>query len=360
MRLIEAVSLSGLLGDVGMVAGIAAALISAVLAAIVLGQGRELRRLRDELESESDRARQVEASITSELVGLSQAAPVVQAPPVAPAVPLAAPTPASATFAGGSTDDLAVNEASSVSSSAMPALGSATAAPAIAALVEPPRLIHDVVPERVSVETPAAVASPPRPAPVVIPAPVPAAAATAAGVAAGTDPLGAPSTPAAGGISRSPKPPVEVPRRRSIVPRLIGGAVVLAAVIFGVIWFAGSGSDTVERTTATTSAAKPSEGTIVSVLNGTPVSGLAGEVSAELSRDGFKRGRVATARDQQQPKTVVAYMPGHLTDAEAVSQSLKIDAAPVPADDPTQAIACPDPATCNVEVIVTVGADRTR
>jgi hypothetical protein len=141
---------------------------------------------------------------------------------------------------------------------------------------------------------------------------------------------------------------------------VLGGFVVLAAIVFGVIWFAGGGDQASTVTTVTTTSGKTGTGAIVAVLNGTPVSGLAGQVSRQLVGDGFKAGRVATARDQQQSRTVIAYMPGHLTDAEAVSQSLNIKAAPVPADDPTQAIACPDPATCNVEVIVTVGADRTR
>ena len=357
MPLIEAVSGSGLLEQVGTIAGIAAALISAVLAALVLGQGREIRRVRDELHGESERARQAEASLTAELAGARQA---VQAPVAAAAVPLAAPAVASASVPSDSTGEWAVEGASSINSSAMPALGSATAAPAIAAFAEAPRLLHETVAERpVAAEPPIAVAAPPRPAPIVIPAPAPVASAAAA-AAVGSSPLGAPSTPAAGGISRSPKPPAEAPRRRSVVPRVLGGVALLAVVIFGVIWFAGSGGDTPQKTTATTPTSTPGQGAIVSVLNGTPVAGLAGQVAAELSRDGFKRGRVATARDQQQPKTVVAYMPGHLTDAEAVVQSLKLGGAPVPADDPTQAIACPDPATCNVEVIVTVGADRTQ
>jgi len=143
--------------------------------------------------------------------------------------------------------------------------------------------------------------------------------------------------------------------------------VVAALVVAGIAAFAvtslGGSQDISSSTSASTGkppAGQSSVGSIVAVLNGTPVSGLAGQVSQELTKDGFKRGTVATARDQQQTATVVSYLPGHLTDAEAVSQTLGIKAAPVAADDATQSIACPNSATCNVEVIVTVGSDRAR
>jgi len=140
-------------------------------------------------------------------------------------------------------------------------------------------------------------------------------------------------------------------------------ALVVAGIAAVAVTSLGGGQGSSSSTSASTStspAGQSGTGSIVAVLNGTPVSGLAGQVSQELVKDGFKRGTVATARDQQQATTVVSYLPGHLTDAEAVSQTLGIKAAPVAADDATQSIACPDSVTCNVEVIVTVGSDRAR
>ena len=98
----------------------------------------------------------------------------------------------------------------------------------------------------------------------------------------------------------------------------------------------------------------------MAVLNGTPINGLAGQVAAELKKDGFRQGRTATAANQQSQNTVVAYMPGHAVDAEDVAKALGVKSNVVAASEEVQAIACPDPAKCTAEVIVTVGADSTR
>lgn len=353
MGALQAVSVANLLGDVGTVAGIAAALASAVLAAIVLTQGRELRRLRDGIREESERALAVEGSLTAGLAAAQRPAPQAAA-----AVPAAMPVAAVA-VASPETDRQPVAAGVAPVSAGRPPLGSATPSPPVAALASVPPLA--AVPAAAPVEQaehPDESAGTPL---VVIPQPAVPPATAAASAAGRPEPLGSPSTVAAGGIARSPKPPiVESSKRRGrLVPALLGGLVVAGIVVFAVSSIGGDDGSSSKNATGKPPV-NPAAGSIVAVLNGTPVSGLAGQVSRELVRDGFKAGRVATARDQQQSRTVVAYMPGHLTDAEGVIESLKLQSAPVPADDAVQAIACPDPSTCNVEVIVTVGSDRTR
>jgi hypothetical protein len=96
----------------------------------------------------------------------------------------------------------------------------------------------------------------------------------------------------------------------------------------------------------------------VAVLNGTGTPGLAGRTSHMLSADGYKPGTVATASDQTQSSTVVAYLPGYRADAEHVAAALKLPATAVQQVNPTeQAVACPPPAQCSANVVVTVGAD---
>jgi len=103
-----------------------------------------------------------------------------------------------------------------------------------------------------------------------------------------------------------------------------------------------------------------SKGAVVAVLNGTPINGLAGQVASELQKAGFRKGRTATAGNQQVSSTTVAYMPGHAVDAEDVAKALGVKSNVVAASDAVQAVACPDANACTAEVIVTVGADSTR
>lgn len=96
----------------------------------------------------------------------------------------------------------------------------------------------------------------------------------------------------------------------------------------------------------------------IAVLNGTASSGLAHRVSLKLGRSGYRQGTVATATDQTRTATVVAYMPGHRREAQAVASSLNLGPASIaPVDTNTQAVACPPPAACNADVVVTVGTD---
>jgi hypothetical protein len=98
----------------------------------------------------------------------------------------------------------------------------------------------------------------------------------------------------------------------------------------------------------------------VAVLNGTATNQLAHRVAAKLTTMGYKEGSVATASNQTQTATVVAYLPGakNRTDAEHVAKSLNLRPASIrPIDQSTQQVACPPPSACTANVVVTVGAD---
>lgn len=98
----------------------------------------------------------------------------------------------------------------------------------------------------------------------------------------------------------------------------------------------------------------------VAVLNGTASNGLAHRVAQKLTGAGYKEGTVETAPEQTHTSTIVAYLPGSRRDAQAVASSLKLPASAIqPIDQNTQAVACPPPASCATNVVVTVGADLT-
>jgi hypothetical protein len=96
----------------------------------------------------------------------------------------------------------------------------------------------------------------------------------------------------------------------------------------------------------------------VAVLNGTATPKLAGRTSHRLATAGYKPGTIATATDQTETTTVVAYLPGFRADAMRVAAALKRPATAVqPISQAAQAVACPPPAACTANVVVTVGAD---
>jgi hypothetical protein len=96
----------------------------------------------------------------------------------------------------------------------------------------------------------------------------------------------------------------------------------------------------------------------VAVLNGTATSGLAHRTAQRLDGAGYRQGAVATATDQTRTATQVAYLPGYRSDALRVASTLKLSSAAVaPIDPATRAVACPPPAACTANVVVTVGAD---
>ncbi|MBS1868699.1 MAG: LytR C-terminal domain-containing protein, partial [Actinobacteria bacterium] len=162
-------------------------------------------------------------------------------------------------------------------------------------------------------------------------------------------------------------------RRRFVL--LLGGLGLVAVVALAALLLSGGGSDTPSsaRTAAgnaptqqtssassrTTSAAAPPHGKItVAVLNGTPTAGLASTVANTLAADGFARGPVTNASDQQRSVTVVSYFGGHETEAQEVAKTLNVPSDAVqPIDADTEA-ACAQGGTCAATVVVTVGADR--
>jgi hypothetical protein len=98
----------------------------------------------------------------------------------------------------------------------------------------------------------------------------------------------------------------------------------------------------------------------VAVLNGTATNRLAHRVATKLASSGYKEGRVATAANQTETSTVVAYLPGakNRTDAMHVATALNLKPTAVqPIDQGTQQVACPPPGACGANVVVTVGQD---
>ncbi len=146
----------------------------------------------------------------------------------------------------------------------------------------------------------------------------------------------------------------------------LGGVIVLLVVLTS---NSGSNSGTASSQSRTTNApgtrrrqgqqatVAPSSVT-VAVLNGTATAGLAHRVALNLSGSRYKEGTVATATDQTRTTTTVAYLPGFRRDALAVASSLKLPPSAVaPVDPSTQSVACPPPAPCAANVVVTVGSD---
>ncbi|MBV9606122.1 MAG: LytR C-terminal domain-containing protein [Solirubrobacterales bacterium] len=210
------------------------------------------------------------------------------------------------------------------------------------------------------------------------------------GARPGRGPGGAPVRPVGAGQGRPPgqsqsrpasgRPsgaPLRPPPRRSPGRIALGAliaAVALAAVVVGVIVLTGGGkgASSASRSTssgtlaasrrarAAQSAVLPASVT-VSVLNGTDLQGLAGNVANQLAADGYQKGSKPTnAADQTHTSTIVAYMaaadrPGAL----AVAKSLKLGPSAVqPIDPTTKATVCPPGQPCASTVVVTVGTDQ--
>jgi hypothetical protein len=144
-------------------------------------------------------------------------------------------------------------------------------------------------------------------------------------------------------------------------------AVVAAAVVLVAVTSLG-GSPKHHPAASTTNAPgpahplapafKPSTVT-VAVLNGTSTNQLAHRVGARLLAGGYKQGTIATAANQTETSTVVAYLPGktNRTDALHVAAALGLRSSSVrPVDQPTLQVACPTSTSC-ANVVVTVGAD---
>lgn len=412
MAPVLAVSLESLVGDVGSYAGIAAIVGLAVLSLLYFAQAREVKRLRDWAGRSPERAQELEQRVVAqaEESRRSAAAPPaavarVTHPPAAAAPPAGA-TPAPHAPAGAELTTVQPPAASPVG--VRPALVAAAprlAAPALGSATPGPALLVGA-----AAAGPAAQAEPSAPPEPVAPpeaAPAPQrvqaapAASTAAAATRVVAPPGRPATAANGrGDSAAPKQPerrtvaiggrrgerllpddATIPPRRTPAARgtadggarrrgiLLAGAGLLlaAAIAFAVIEISSDSGDTgTARPTAKAKVKGGGQGSAfsrgavtVAVLNGTPTAGLAGQVATELVREGFGRGAVTNAQDQQRSATVVAYLPGHRKAAQEVARALRIPAAVEPVDPDTRAVACPPPAPCTATVIVTVGSDRT-
>jgi hypothetical protein len=113
---------------------------------------------------------------------------------------------------------------------------------------------------------------------------------------------------------------------------------------------------------AEVAAARPE--TVVVVLNGTPVQGLASDKSDELVAAGYSEdeGMIRTANntDQTRQDSVVFYADGQRRQARDVASVLGIERID-PADDETQALANSTDETqaLAAEVTVVLGADQT-
>jgi hypothetical protein len=147
----------------------------------------------------------------------------------------------------------------------------------------------------------------------------------------------------------------------------LGALLLLAAAVVALVIITSSKSSTPSppppRTTNAPTAARPPAfrpaSVTIAVLNGTATNQLAHRVAAKLTSSGYKEGRVATAANQTQTATVVAYLPGAKNRADAlhVASALNLKPSSVqPIDQGTQQVACPPPGAC-ANVVVTVGAD---
>jgi LytR cell envelope-related transcriptional attenuator len=169
---------------------------------------------------------------------------------------------------------------------------------------------------------------------------------------------------------------VEAPHGRRRLALLLGGLGAVAVVAIAIVLLSGGGNDSpslptasnsapIQQTTGAARGTTPSAGApahdrvTVAVLNGTPTPGLASTVATTLTSDGFKRGPVGNASDQQRSVTVVSYFGGHDAEAQEVASTLNVPADAVqPIDADTETACASGATTCAATVVVTVGADR--
>jgi hypothetical protein len=173
------------------------------------------------------------------------------------------------------------------------------------------------------------------------------------------------------GASRRPILPPEPPsRRRSPVGKVLVallGVLVLGAAVAAVLIVTSNKSSTDSSTVGLRTTNEPGtrrpvafnpRTVTVAVLNGTGTTGLAHRTALRLTSAGYRQGTVATATDQTRTTTQVAFLPGYRNDAMRVASTLKLPSGSVqPIDTGTRAVACPPPAACTTNVVVTVGSD---
>jgi hypothetical protein len=181
----------------------------------------------------------------------------------------------------------------------------------------------------------------------------------------------------------SPPSLQDPPRSHSVRRRVLSGLaglVVVAAVVVALLVVTNNGGTTksnVDHPGANSGshnkggqkhkvpAVKPGSVT-VAVLNGTAVSGLAGDVSSALTKKGYLPGPVTNAAVETQARTEVAYVANNVRKAQAVAKSLGLSPSTVQKADETTIQSCETPVTgtttstgsCQANVIVTVGSDK--
>jgi hypothetical protein len=380
-----AFSVHNFISSVGADAGFAAIIGLAVLILLYFAHARETANLREEATILAERLQQAEARVAELSRPQHVSAPVPAAEGVqvtdrrgevmAPFAPAGLGAPALA----AATRVVPLPDLAAPVPAPQPAFAAA-AAPAAVATASPP-----VAPP------PASVASPP--APSGLPGPATSAGATSAGASSagassaptnGGGRSGAPVMapppprgPSSGGGQLRDLPPLGPPAggRSSRAARIVIGlislvfvAVVVVALVILTSSSSNSGSSTrASSGTPTSNAPAPRHpvafspaSVTVAVLNGTATNQLAHKVAAKLARGGYKDGTIATAPNQTEATTIVAYLPGkkNRTDALHVATALALKPAAVhPIDQGTMQVACPPPGACTANVVVTVGAD---
>jgi hypothetical protein len=174
-------------------------------------------------------------------------------------------------------------------------------------------------------------------------------------------------------VRRTLPPLSPPPQRRSRFGQgflLLAGMLVIVGGLAALV-LVTAGSDNGQRSSTGTATSNAPGSTraksgfdaakvTVSVLNGTATNELAHTIAARLARAGYKEGTIATAANQTETTTKVAYLPGSTNRADAlhVASALKLSRSSVePIDQSTQQVACPSSAACTANVVVTVGAD---
>jgi hypothetical protein len=400
-----AFSVHNFISSVGADAGFAAIIGLAILVLLYFAHARETANLREEAVALSERLAQAEAAVAQ--LSLSQGVPVAPAP---------VPASVQVTDQRRSVAQTAPDAPFAPAGVAAPALAAATRAIPVAQPAPqqpaPQQPAPQSAPQQPAPQQPAPtpVPEPQRPPtsqPAIATASVAAAAATAtaSGVAAaeaakpdpppgvlrpatvagangsGHDParpapvgvgLGPPAPPSQAQAPPLPLPPLgDTGPGRSSTPRRVAlalGALLVVAAAVVLVAVTATGTSSPGSTSVPASNAPPAPGhaafapssVTVAVLNGTSTNQLAHRVAAKLAASGYKEGRVATAANQTETSTVVAYLPGgkNRRDALHVATALKLRPSSVrPIDQPAQQVACPLPGACTANVVVTVGAD---
>jgi LytR cell envelope-related transcriptional attenuator len=355
-----AFSVHHFISTVGADAGFAAIIGLAILVLLYFAQARETKALRDQAADTADHVQQLEQRVAQ----LSRVQPANSGTTSWPA-PAVASVPAPA--------GIVRRPAAPVM--AVPAAPAGVGAPALTAAT---RLIPAVEDPEVAAGVGAGVAAGATPGVMAQATGMAPAPATSAGGGNGlaaqrvARPAGVP--PGRPAVPPPRRPPPDRPQRSGVSRGflLAGGLLAVVAVVaMALILTSGGGhgaSTTVSTSARATSAAKTRHRTppvvtkpsavTVAVLNGTTTANLAHTIALKLGAAGFKQGMITDSSDQTETATVVGYLPGHRQDALTVAASLKLGSASVqPVDQSNQAAACPPPAACTANVVVTVGSD---